>query len=81
MIYIIVADVPKVEVQKLSGLNQMMAVKRNLFLTALKGEWLNNPDVLNMCLKMAGSCPVYVVARPKGVDSVSAMAQVVNEID
>ena len=81
MIYIIVADVPKVEVQKLTGLNQMMAVKRNLFLTALKGEWLNNPDVLNMCLKMAGSCPVYVVARPKGVDSVSAMAQIVNEIE
>ncbi len=81
MVFIVVEDVPEVQVQKLSGLDQMMAIKQNMFLTILHGSWLNSPDVLNMCLKMAGSCPVYVVIRPREGDSLDAIAQAVNGIE
>ncbi len=81
MVYILEADVPEVQVTRLSGIEQMMAVRHNMFLTMLKGDWLNSKEVLNLCLKMAGSCPVYVMARPRGVDSISVMAKKVSEIE
>lgn len=81
MVYIVEADVAEVQIRKLSGLEQLMTIKQNLFLNILKGDWMNGREVLNLCLKMAGSCPVYVMARPKNVDSVTAMAETVRKIE
>ncbi len=77
MVFIMVGNVDNVQVKKLSGLDQLMVVRENLFLSILSGEWMNSQEVLNMCLKMAGECPVYVVTRPKDVDSLDVMADTV----
>lgn len=81
MIYIVVADVPEVQVRKLSGLDQMMAIRRNLFLAILNGDWLNSPEVLSLCLKMAGSCPVYLVTRPSEGDTLEKISDIVCNIE
>ena len=47
-----------------------MAFKQNLFLYRFRGEWKNSKELLDMCMSIACECPVYVVARPKGIDSV-----------
>lgn len=80
MVYLLPADVPDVQIKKLSGLEQLFAVKQNHFLTMMKGEWKNSQEMLSMCLKMAGCCPVYMITRPKSGDSVAIMAQLVKEI-
>ncbi len=77
MFYIVVADVPELQVKKLSGLEQLMAFRQNLFLHRLSGAWENNQEVLSLCLNITGKCPVYVLIRPRGVDSVAAMANIV----
>ncbi|WP_026528480.1 hypothetical protein [Butyrivibrio sp. VCD2006] len=81
MAFIVVADVQEVQLQKLSGLNQLMAVKQNLFLHRLSGEWENNKEVLQLCMSVAGKCPVYLIARPANVDSVEAIADIVKKLE
>ncbi len=81
MIFIVVSDAQEVKVRQLTGLEQLMAFRTNLFLHKLNGAWENLPEVLNMCLKVAGKCPVYLVMRPSGIDSISAMADIVKNID
>ena len=80
MVYVMEADVKEVQIRKLSGLEQLMAIRENLFLNALKGDWLISKDVLNLCLKMAENCPVYVLARPRNVDSLATMAEMIRGI-
>ena len=81
MIVIVVGDVHEVQIRKLSGLEQLMAVRNNLFLMALKGDWMESREVLNMCLKMAGKCPVYIIVRPQEGDSLDAMADLIAKIE
>ena len=81
MIVIAVGDVPEVQIIKLSGFDQLMAVRNNLFLTVLKGDWMESREVLNMCLKMAGKCPVYIIVRPQEGDSLDAMADLIAGIE
>jgi hypothetical protein len=81
MFYIVVADVPELSVKKLSGLEQFMAFRRNLFLHRLSGAWENDKEVLDLCLKATGKCPVYLLIRPNGVDSVGAMANIVEKAE
>ncbi len=80
MIFIVVGDVNEVIERQLTGIEQLIAFKTNLFLHRLYGEWENSQEVLNMCLKAASKCPVYLIVRPKGVDSVSIMANIVKKI-
>lgn len=81
MVFIVVSDVPEVQVRKLAGIEQLMAFRTNLFLHRLCGKWENDQEVLNLCLKAAGKCPVYLVIRPKDVDSVAAMADIVKNAE
>jgi hypothetical protein len=80
LIFIVVSNKDRVEVHKLSGLNQLFAIKENLFLTRLKGSWLNQKQLLDACLKVASSCPVYLIERPNGVDTLLEMADTVEKI-
>ena len=80
MVFIVVADVPEVQVKKLVGIEQLMAFRANLFLHKLNGEWETFPEVLDLCLKAAGKCPVHMITRPRNVDSVAAMAEIVKNI-
>lgn len=77
MVYITVEDVPEVQIRKLSGLEQLMAVRENMFLTALRGEWMNYKEVVNLCLKMAEKCSVYVISRPRKGDSLDAISEII----
>lgn len=81
MVFIVVSDVPEVQVKKLSGIEQLMAFRTNLFLHRLRGKWENDQEVLNLCLRAAGKCPVYLVIRPKDVDSVAKMAEIVKNAE
>lgn len=80
LIFIVISEKDKVEVHKLTGLNQLFALKENLFLTRLKGSWLNKKDLLDICLQVASGCPVYLIERPRGVDTLKEMADTVEKI-
>ena len=80
LIFIVVSDKKVVTVTKLSGLNQLFALKENLFLARLKGSWLNDKNLLNLCLQVASGCPVYLIERPEGVDTLQEMADTVMRI-
>ncbi len=80
LIFIVVSNTDKVAVQKLSGLNQLFALRENLFLARLTGPWLNEKPLMDLCLKVASGCPVYLIERPAGVDTLSEMADTVEKI-
>lgn len=80
LIFIVVSATEKVQVHKLSGLNQLFALKENLFLSRLKGPWQNDKTLLDLCLKVASGCPVYLIERPDGVDTLAEMADTVQRI-
>ena len=80
LIFIVVSDKKEVTVHKLSGLSQLFALKENLFLARLKGSWLNDKNLLNLCLQVASGCPVYLIERPDGVDTLQEMADTVMKI-
>ncbi len=80
LIFIVVSNNEKVTVHKLTGLNQLFALKENLFLTRLKGSWLNAKPLLDTCLKVASGCPVYMIERPYGVDTLQEMADTVENL-
>ncbi len=81
MIFMTAADVSQVQMERLSGINQLFAFKHNLFLHRFTGEWLNDPNLLNLCLKTAGDCPVYMVVRPQNGDFVSEIAEIISNIE
>lgn len=81
MLYLMEADVAEVQIRKLSGLEQLMLVRMMICINGLSGAWQNDKAVLNMCLEVAGKCSVYIISRPKNVDSVDAIAKIVKEID
>ena len=80
MIYLMVGDVTEVTVKKLSGISQLIGFKNNLFLHRLSGEWENSKEVGELCLKCAGLCPVYMIARPKEGDSQEKIADIIQGI-
>ncbi|WP_044915207.1 hypothetical protein [Butyrivibrio sp. WCE2006] len=65
MVYLVAADSKELSVHKLTGFDQLMAVKNNLFLHRLCGAWENEKDVLELCIGIAGNCPVYLIVRPR----------------
>lgn len=69
MIYLCKSETEEVRVTKLSGLNQLMTLRYNLFLHKLTGEWENKPEVVNLCLALASKFPIYVIERPDEKDS------------
>lgn len=73
MIYIVPAMVDNVEVHELSGFDQFMAFKNNIFMHKMTGEWEKEKGFLDLCLKAAGKCPVYVILRPIGKNTVESM--------
>lgn len=80
LIFIVVSETDRVSVTKLSGLNQLFALRENLFLARLKGPWLNDKNLMDLCLKVASGCPVYLIERPDGVDTLKEMADTVEKI-
>ncbi|WP_026509732.1 hypothetical protein [Butyrivibrio sp. LC3010] len=65
MIYLITADIKELKVQRLSGLDQFMALRNNIFLHRLFGEWENDKEIIELCMRVSGKCPVYLILRPK----------------
>ena len=80
MVYLVVGNVDEVQVKKLTGISQLFGLKNNLFLHRLKGEWENSKEVGELCLKLAGLCPVYMIVRPANVDSQQKIADIVQGI-
>ena len=80
MIYLLVGETEDVAVQKLSGLNQLMAIRRNVFLHRLTGDWENSREYGELCLKIASKCPVYMIVRPATGNSQDKIADIVEKI-
>ncbi len=80
MLFLNVSDVNDVQVTRLSGLSQLMAVRQNLFLRKFYGDWQNDPQILNLSLKIAANCPVYLINRPAEGDTLSAISDQVKEL-
>lgn len=81
MLFLRKGDVDEVIVKKLSGLEQLMAIRQNVFLHKLSGEWENFPEVLNLALAIAGHCPVYMIIRPVEGNSQDIMADLAEKIN
>lgn len=67
--YIIKAPVEELTIKKLSGFECFMSIRDNLFLHRLKGPWENSQEVINMCMKMASKCKIYLIIRPENKDT------------
>ena len=80
LMYLVVANTEKVMVQKLSGLNQLMAIRNNVFLHRLTGDWENSREYGETCLQIAAKCPVYMIARPAVGNSLDEIADIVEKI-
>ena len=80
MFILVITDGTEVEVQKLSGLSQFMTIRQNLFLHRLKGEWESRKELMELCMEVAKDCPVYVFARPDGIDTSDEIMQKIIEI-
>lgn len=81
MICIIPAEGKNVEIHKLSGIDQFLMFRNNVFMHKLKGQWENDKQFLDLCLKAAGMCPVYVITRPIGKDTADGMAEKIISLD
>ena len=81
LIFLVVAtNVDDVEVQKMTGLNQLLSIRQNVFLHRLKGDWENSKEYSELCLKVAANCPVYLIARPIEGNSQEKIADIVEKI-
>ncbi len=80
MFILVITDGTEVEVQKLSGLSQFMTIRQNLFLHRLKGEWESKKELMELCMEVAKDCPVYVIARPDGIDTTDDITHKIIEI-
>lgn len=78
--YIIKAPVKRLTINKLSGFDCFISIKDNLFLHKLRGEWENTPEVINLCMKVASCCPIYLITRPENIDTLEEINQDVLKI-
>jgi hypothetical protein len=81
LVYLVISDEPEVKIEKLKGIAQFIAFKRNIFLHKLCGSWENDSKFLNLCLKLAADCPVYVISRPVGKDTIDEIVDCIMNID
>jgi len=69
LVMITIANIPDVIVQRVMGFDTYRVIRENLFLHKLKGAWENEQKVVEASFKMAGSVPIYLIARPAGKDT------------
>ena len=82
MIYLVVAsNIDDVLVRRLSGMNQLMAIRENVFIHRLKGDWENSREYSELCLRVAANCPVYLIARSVEGNSQDKIADIVDKIN
>ena len=67
--YIIKAPVKELSVRRLTGFECFITIKDNLFLHRLKGSWETAPEVIGSCMNIASKCPIYLIIRPDGADT------------
>ena len=80
LIYLVVDDIPDVAVHKMSGINQLMSIRQNVFLHRFKGKWENSKEYSELCLRVAAHCPVYLIVRPSEGNSQDKIADIVERI-
>ena len=73
--YIVKSPEKELKIQKLTGFDCLIAIKDNLFLHKLNGEWENTPEIINICLKIASCCPIYLIVRPERSDTLEEISK------
>ncbi len=76
----VATNIDDVEVQKMTGLNQLLSIRQNVFLHRLTGDWETSKEYSELCLKVAANCPVYLIARPIEGNSQEKIADIVEKI-
>ncbi len=79
-IFLVVGDVPELKFEQLKGLNQLFAIKNNLFLHKLQGAWENDKQLIEECLAIASKCNTYLFVRPKEGDSTLKIMEKLSEV-
>lgn len=80
MVMLGVYDGDKVEVEEITGVNKLMAVRENLFLKRLSGEWLGKANLIKTCLEIGSKVPIYVVMRPEKSDTRLELKETLDKI-
>ena len=75
--YIVKASVDRLTIKQLTGFDCFIAIKDNLFLHKLQGEWEKSPEVIKMCMIIASKCPVYLIVRPKNAETLDEIYKIV----
>ncbi len=78
--YIIKAPVEELTMSKLSGFDCFISIKDNLFLHKLPGAWEKTPGVINLCMKLASYCPIYLIVRPENKDTIEEICKKVHSL-
>lgn len=79
--FIVKASVDSLTIKKLSGFACFLAIKDNLFLHKLKGDWEKTPEVINICMRIASCCPIYLIIRPENTETLEEITKkVMNEL-
>lgn len=69
MVILGVNEGTKLVADQVIGMNKLMAIRENLFLKRLRGEWQVKPKLIQTCLEIGSKVPIYAIARPKKDDT------------
>ncbi|MDO5291866.1 MAG: hypothetical protein Q4F05_03855 [bacterium] len=73
MVILGVNDGAGISVDEEVGVNKLFAIRENLFLRRLRGDWLARPEIIQTCLEIGSKVPIYTIIRPRKFDTRSAV--------
>ncbi|MFV0341432.1 MAG: hypothetical protein ACK5JH_00870 [Anaerocolumna sp.] len=75
-----VSDCGQVQLEEVKGIDKLYAIYGNLFVRKLLQTEKVNPHIINACLKIAGTIPIYQMNRPVNLDTVEEQMDALNKV-
>jgi ABC-type iron transport system FetAB ATPase subunit len=69
----------QVQMEEVKGIEKLYAIYGNLFVRKLLRSEKTNPRIIDACLKIAATIPIYHLYRPVGVDSVEEQINAISK--
>ena len=73
-------DGMKLEIEEVKGINKLMAIRENLFLSPLRGSWIVKPLLIQTCLSIGSKVPIYVVKRPRKINTSAILKDEIDQV-
>ena len=73
-------DGMKLEIEEVKGINKLMAIRENLFLSPLRGSWIVKPLLIQTCLSIGSKVPIYVVRRPRKINTSAILKDEIDQV-